>query len=75
MNAKDPANAPHGHEAAVSIRRVVNDEILQVATPLDDGAAVFEFLCECGDLSCRGLVAMTLADYRATSPGSIVSHD
>jgi hypothetical protein len=63
------------HEAAVAIRRFVNDEIARVATSFDgnDGSE-FEFLCECGDLACQELVHMPLAAYAATPPGSVVGH-
>lgn len=66
--------SPFGRTGAVSIRRLVNDEILKAATPLDDGAGVFEFICECGDLNCQGMVKMTLAEYWATTPGSVAGH-
>jgi hypothetical protein len=42
---------------------------------LDDGSSMFEFVCECGDLKCRTLVEMTLADYRRSTPGSVVGHN
>ena len=63
-----------GRDAATSVRRLVNDEILSAASRFDDGTAVFEFVCECGYLKCRDLVKMTLADYRATKPGAVVAH-
>jgi hypothetical protein len=63
-----------GRDRAAYFRRLVNDEILDAATRFDDGSTVFEFLCECGDLDCRETVKMTLADYRATTPGSVVGH-
>jgi hypothetical protein len=60
-------------EPAIFVRRYVNDEIAEVASRFDanDGSE-FEFVCECGDLLCRGLVKMTLAEYRASGPGSVV---
>lgn len=67
--------AAHGSEDAVSVRRLVNDAIADAAEWFDEGATVFEFLCECGDLGCRRFVRTTLADYRASTPGSIVCHD
>lgn len=73
MTPTDLPDAPF-RRAAVSVRRRVNDEILNAATRLDDGSMLFEFVCECGDLKCRHWARMTLADYRATSPGSVVSH-
>ena len=68
------SNAPNVRAAAVSVRRLVNDEILEVATRLDDGSTMFELICECGDLRCRAFVKMTLADYRRRPPGSVVGH-
>jgi hypothetical protein len=49
--------------------------MLRAAERFDDGTTVFQFLCECGDLTCRTLVKMTLADYRASTPGSVAGHD
>ena len=66
-----PSNA---RAAAVSVRRLVNDEILDAATRFGDGSTLFEFVCECGDLKCRVFVSMTLADYRESTPGSVVGH-
>jgi hypothetical protein len=62
-------------DAAISIRRQVNDEIAQTAHRFDaNGGSVFEFLCECGDEACDGHVEMTVAAYRGTVPGSVVGH-
>ncbi|HEU5363380.1 MAG TPA: hypothetical protein VFU56_08540 [Gaiellaceae bacterium] len=68
-----PPNESPGRGAAVAIRRYVNDEIARTAIrfDLDDGGR-FEFLCECGDLSCNRRVKLTLPEYRASEPGSIV---
>jgi hypothetical protein len=63
-----------GRDAASSVRRLVNDEILNAASRYDDETAVFVFVCECGNLKCRDLVKMTQADYRATKPGTVVAH-
>lgn len=73
VSPSSPGSAS-GRTGAVSIRRLVNDEILKAATPLDDGAGVFEFICECGDLNCQSMVKMTLAEYLATTPGSVAGH-
>lgn len=59
----------------VNVQRFVNDEIARTARRL--GARLssrFEFVCECGDLSCRDVVPMALARYGASAPGSIVAH-
>jgi hypothetical protein len=63
-----------GIEAAVSIRRFVNDEVARVGSRFDWNGREYEFVCECGDLSCDGSVKMTLSDYRASRPGSVVGH-
>jgi hypothetical protein len=65
---------PTARNAPPAVRRLVNDEILEISTRLDDGSAMFEFICECGDLRCRAFAKMTLADYRASTPGSVVGH-
>ena len=62
-----------GADAAVSIRRYVNEEIARVGERFDVSAE-YEFLCECGDLGCELRVTMTVGRYRATAPGSVVGH-
>ena len=70
-----PGRGESGTAAATSVRRLVNDEIARVAARLDgDDGSVFDFLCECGDLRCRGIVQMTLSDYRASGAGSVIGH-
>ena len=69
-----PAGPPYGLEPAVSVRRFVNDEIARVAARWGDEGTEFEFICECGDLSCRVFLQLTLADYHARSPGSVIAH-
>ena len=64
----------YGRDAAVSMRRLVNDKIAEVATRLDGDGAVFEFTCECGDLKCREMKKMTLAEFAAMAPGLVVGH-
>lgn len=71
-----PYNHRTGRTAAVLIRRYVNDEIARMAPTFQASIGNgYEFLCECGDLTCRGIVEMTLAEYRKTKPGSVVGHD
>jgi hypothetical protein len=62
-------------DGAISIRRYVNDEIADTAFRFgaNDGSR-FEFVCECGELSCKAVVTMTLAEYRLRGPGSVVGH-
>ena len=69
-----PASRPYGLESAVSVRRFVNDEIASVAARWGDQETEFEFICECGDLSCRVFLKMTLADYHESTPGSVIAH-
>lgn len=62
-------------DSATGLRRFANDSIRDIAARQErDASAVYEFLCECGDLRCRGLVELTLADYGARSPGSVIAH-
>lgn len=70
-----PTRTLYGATAAVSIRRLVNDEILNTAARFDEESTVFSFLCECGDLRCREYVKMTRAAYAQTTAGSVVGHD
>jgi hypothetical protein len=62
-------------DSATGLRRFANNSIRDVAVRQGrDSTAIFEFLCECGDLRCRQLVELTLSDYRATPPGSVLAH-
>lgn len=63
-----------GTDAAVAMRRFVNDEIAKVGGRFDDPPGRYEFLCECGDLACDGRVELTLAEYQASTPGSVLVH-
>lgn len=67
-----------GQAAATSARRLVNDQIAYVAASTfgDDPTSVYEFLCECGDLRCRGQVALTLQQYGevVTSATPLIAH-
>ena len=71
-----PQTRAPGIGAAISVRRFANEEIARVRSSLDDlnEGHRFEFLCECGDLSCSEFVRMTVAEYRTSSPGSVVGH-
>lgn len=70
-----PPNESPGADGVVAVRRLVNDEIAQLAGRLLDSEGEFEFMCECGGLSCVDRVSMTLVEYRTTAPGSVVAHD
>jgi hypothetical protein len=49
------------------------DHRCETASRFDaDEGSEFEFVCEFGDR--HGLVKMTLAEYRASAPGSVVGH-
>jgi|SwirhisoilCB2_FD_contig_61_1838604_length_2193_multi_3_in_0_out_0_3 hypothetical protein len=77
VSTESSIQATHGAAAgsAVSVRRYVNDEIARIGTRFDAGeTAAFEFLCECGRLGCGKFVALTLPEYRGTTPGSVVAH-
>jgi len=54
---------PTARNAATAVRRLVNDEFLEVATRLDDGSTMFEFICECSTSGCFERVSLTLAEY------------
>ena len=70
-----PSNGAAQRRAAVAIRRFVNDEIASRARRFDrDDGNVFAFVCECGDLACKGTVTMTLETYRSSAPGSVLGH-
>lgn len=71
-----PQSRASGVGAAISVRRFANDEIARVGSGLDDldEGHQFEFLCECGDLSCNQFAKMTVAQYRALPPGHVVAH-
>jgi hypothetical protein len=58
------------------VRRMANHAIYEGAKRggAADSAAR-EFLCECGHLECRRMVAMPIADFDPNSPpGTVVSH-
>lgn len=71
-----PQSRASGIGATISVRRFANDEIARVGSSLDDldEGHRFEFLCECGDLACSQFARMTIAEYRASPPGSVVGH-
>ena len=70
-----PREALSGRDAAIAMRRMVNDAIAELATRLDDDEReVFEFVCECGDLRCRAMKRMTLSEFWATGPGLVSGH-
>jgi hypothetical protein len=71
-----PANDRGSTAATIRLQRTVNDEIARVAAPFDpEIGRRFEFVCECGRVRCKDVVAMTLADYAKSTPGSVVGHD
>ncbi|HEY1514519.1 MAG TPA: hypothetical protein VGF66_12285 [Gaiellaceae bacterium] len=62
-------------DSATDLRRFANNSIRDVAVRRErEASTVYEFLCECGDLRCRGLVELTLGDYSARPPGSVRAH-
>jgi len=61
--------------SAVAVRRFANETIKDTAQRFgDDSATVYEFLCECGDLRCRELVKLTLAEYDESDAGFVRAH-
>jgi hypothetical protein len=72
MSTKEaPANGPGD---VMAMRRVLNDSIAGAAERLDDDRAFFEFLCECGDSDCKGVVELTVAQYRVARFWPVVAH-
>lgn len=67
-----PAN---GREDVAATRRLINDSIAKGAASLDrEGAMLFEFFCECGDLTCDEVVRLTVAQYRGIRSRPVVFH-
>ena len=62
-------------ESATGLRRFANNSIRDVAAKQQrDASSVYEFLCECGDLRCQGLVELSLVDYDRRAPGAVLAH-
>ena len=62
-------------DSAAGLRRFANNSIRDVAArQAREASALFEFMCECGDLRCRQIVELTLPDYDTRSPGSVLAH-
>jgi len=62
-------------DSATGLRRFANNSIRDVAArQIRDASAIVEFLCECGDLRCRELVGLTLAEYETHQPGAVRAH-
>jgi hypothetical protein len=51
-----------------------NDSVAKGAEGFHDEELVFKFLCECGDLNCKGIVELTLAQYRVARSWPVVAH-
>jgi hypothetical protein len=63
------------HDGVVAVRRVINDHIAELAAGREDRAGeLLDFMCECGDLRCVTFVELTLAEYEAMEPGSVLAH-
>jgi len=61
--------------SVLDVRRFVNDSIKDTAERFGaDSASTYEFVCECGDLRCRQLVKLTLAEYNEADAGSVRAH-
>lgn len=62
-------------DSPTGLRRFANNSIRDVAARSERRASTsFEFLCECGDLRCRGLVELSLAEFDTRSPGAVLAH-
>jgi hypothetical protein len=62
-------------DSATGLRRFANNSIRDLAARQQrEGSAVYEFLCECGDLRCQRLVELSLLDYDRCTPGSVLAH-
>jgi hypothetical protein len=60
--------------SAVGVRRFANDEIARVGNRFStDESTTIDVLCECGKLGCNALAKMTLAEYRQSATGAVVS--
>lgn len=67
--------ASRRHDGVVSVRRVVNDHIADIASRCEPYEGdLFDFMCECGDLRCPEFVPLTVAEYRETVPGWVRAH-
>jgi hypothetical protein len=64
-----------GRDGVAAMRRLMNDFIAKSAASLDrEEAALLEFFCECGDSGCKGVVELTVAQYRCARFWSLVAH-
>lgn len=75
--AEAPSGVDQIADAAVRrIRRYVNETMFEAKLRRGaDGAALGEFVCECGRLRCRKTVLIPLASFDPRScAGSVVAH-
>jgi hypothetical protein len=57
------------------VRRYVNVSIHAAAVRLGDEFALWEFMCECGDLGCNETVVLSVSAFdRASEPGAVSAH-
>lgn len=71
MSTKEAPARALGEEEA--LRRMRNGLIAEDAEAFGSEDS-FEFLCECGDLNCREVVELTVAQYRVARFWTIVAH-
>ena len=62
-----------GSQVSRQVKREVNDRIY--ATLVDFGSEDGDFLCECGDPTCAGLVTITLREYAARDGMPLVGQE
>lgn len=61
--------------SAVGVRRFANEAIRDAASVVAESpGSRFQFLCECGDLRCDGLVTLTLEQFEQSEAGSVLAH-
>jgi hypothetical protein len=76
VHAGSQVDDPFDAAELVRMRRIVNDEIARIGATFNAPATDrFDFVCECRDAGCRGMVSLTLADYATMPPGTVVGHD
>lgn len=63
-----------GRGGAIGVRRVVNNLIAETAARSNETDQPWEFFCECGDLGCLAVVQMTVEEYGASEPGTVLAH-
>jgi len=75
MSAAPVSTEEVADAAGRRVRRYVNESIRAAAIRLGDEFAMWEFMCECGDLGCNETVVLPLSAFdRASEPGAVSAH-